>query len=234
MPSDGAFAAPLCCAQLAPRAHRRRWRLLVQARNAPAQAAAGRAIRGRHGRPAIVTVHPLENTTGERRINGYRRLYGEQAQPQRHGRAHTAHLAPARSVRARARAPDRAVVPDVGRAGLAGTPPPALARPPSAPASWTPCQAGLLRASVRFTTLTALMHHGRADRLLLCIGRWPVAPLANRTFAASQSVICSTHISNTDQVGALVAAQMSAADATYSECEHFKDRFLMRSLRLAL
>jgi hypothetical protein len=56
------------------------------------------------------------------------------------------------------------------------------------------------------TTQTALIDHGQAVRQLLRIGRWPVAPLANRTFVVSQSGIFITHISNADQVGTLVAA----------------------------
>jgi len=52
VPSAGAFAALLCRAQLAPNAPTP-LEVLVQALSSPAQAAAGRAILGRRGRPAI-------------------------------------------------------------------------------------------------------------------------------------------------------------------------------------
>src|SRR6266540_1264958 len=84
----------------------------------------------------------------------------------------------------------------------------------SAPNTFCRRRSGLLCAAVRFTTLTALLHHGQADHQFLCIGRWPMAPWANRTFVASQSGIFITHISNADQVGAPLAVQLLAADGT--------------------
>jgi hypothetical protein len=65
-----------------------------------------------------------------------------------------------------------------------------------------------------FTTLTALMQHGQAARQLLCMGHWPVTPLANCTYVPSQSGIFLMQLSNADQVGAPLCAQVPAADGS--------------------